>query len=127
MGGDGALLDKSCKGQYLTPESLVQHRMTVTPASDVCGFAMFCFEILTGSPPFHDTQEEDLVVLVRNGIPPERPQTEISRRWLSDEVWDLLTRCWSQDSMSRPDMSFVVATLRLLQRTRRETSLGPTC
>ncbi|KAF8527090.1 kinase-like domain-containing protein [Gautieria morchelliformis] len=126
MAGDGVLLDTPFNGRYFAPE-LLAHHVEITSASDVYGFAMLCLELMTGLPPFDKIPEEALVTGVRNGIRPERPQTEISQRWLSDEVWYLLEICWFQDPVSRPDMSSVVSTLRLLQRARTgESSIGLT-
>lgn len=127
MVGDGVSLDTPCNGRYLPPESLAQPHAKATAASDVYSFAMLCLELLTGLPPFHNIPEEEVVPFIRNGTTPERPKTDTSSRWLSNEVWDLLTGCRSQDPTSRPDMSSVVTTLRLLQRARREASMGATC
>jgi serine/threonine protein kinase len=122
MGDDGILSGIPTNVCYFAPELLAAGCAEITAQSDVYSFAMLCFQVLAGVRPWYNAAEEELVVLAREGHSVERPQTDLSIRWLSDEIWELLTSCWSKDPASRPSMSFVVATLRILQRARRDPS-----
>jgi len=110
----------------MAPELISQHRVEIGTSSDVYGFAMLCLEILTGLPPYHNVSDEQLISMVRIGIPPEKPEGDLATRWLSEDLWELLLSCWALEPASRPDMAAIVTTLRLIQRSRTDTTISLT-
>jgi serine/threonine protein kinase len=67
----------------------------VSPAVDVYGFGMVCYEILTGHIPFegHPKSDYDLVL---SGQRPDIPDH------VDPDLRDLLHRCWHDDPLQRP-------------------------
>ncbi|KAH8973027.1 hypothetical protein BDL97_01G024000 [Sphagnum fallax] len=70
-------------------------RLVVSPAVDVYGFGMVCYEILTGHIPFegHPKSDYDLVL---SGQRPDIPDH------VDPDLRDLLHRCWHDDPLQRP-------------------------
>ncbi|CAK9232135.1 unnamed protein product [Sphagnum troendelagicum] len=70
-------------------------RLVVSPAVDVYGFGMVCYEILTGHIPFegHRKSDDDLVL---SGQRPDIPDH------VYPDLRDLLHRCWHDDPLQRP-------------------------
>ncbi|KIJ38918.1 hypothetical protein M422DRAFT_231000 [Sphaerobolus stellatus SS14] len=126
LGADDIFMDTPYNFRYLAPELISSAQSELTRPSDVYSFALLCLEILSGSPPYHDISDEQLISHVRIGVPPDRATSDLAGRWLSDDVWDLLLSCWSFDPTSRPEMASVVNTLRLIQRSRTDTTISLT-
>jgi len=70
-------------------------RLVYSPAVDVYGFGMVCYEILTGRIPFEGHLKSDYD-LVLSGGRPDIPQN------VSPVMRDLLHRCWHEDPRERP-------------------------
>ncbi|RHZ84584.1 hypothetical protein Glove_79g88 [Diversispora epigaea] len=82
---------------YIAPEVLSGD--DYLKASDVYGFAMVMFEILTGIPPFYDIpHDKDLAFKICNGYRPEIPSHIAIPRLLVD----IMKRCWDAKSEQRP-------------------------
>ena len=83
-----------------------------TMNSDTYSFAMLILECITERAPYHDITRDATVVhvrLVKRHLPP-RPGTQNLkdlRNNLSDDLWDLMVRCWSEGPSSRPTMEHV--------------------
>jgi len=80
---------------------------TYTPAVDVYGFGMVCYELLTGHIPFQcegvRTVHYDVVL---SGRRPKLPD------YLSPGMTQLLLKCWHQDPCQRPGWHEIKETLR---------------
>lgn len=88
--------------EMLNPADKADTRMT--RESDMYGFAGVCYEILTGNVPFHDSPNYANVIwrVVHIGEIPERPADEVCvLRGLTDEMWSIITTCWSRDKTIR--------------------------
>jgi len=70
-------------------------RLVYSPAVDVYGFGMVCYEILTGQIPFEGHRKCDYD-LVLSGQRPDVPDH------VDPDLRDLLHRCWHDDPLQRP-------------------------
>jgi hypothetical protein len=87
---------------FMSPEVLQGIRnkiplvnLEVSKATDVYGFGMTCYEVLTGKLPFegHSIRDYDTVI---NGCRPELPE------YVDDWARELLHKCWHSDPAQRP-------------------------
>ncbi|RHZ60290.1 hypothetical protein Glove_355g23 [Diversispora epigaea] len=82
---------------YIDPEVL-SGDANYSKASDIYGFAMIMFEILTGIPPFYDIpHDKDLALKICNGYRPEIP----SNIFIPQLLVDIIERCWDAKSEQR--------------------------
>ena len=83
-----------------------------TMNSDTYSFAMLILECITEKAPYSDINRDATVIhvrLVKRHLPP-RPGIQCpkdSRNYLSDSLWDLMVRCWSEGPSGRPTMEQV--------------------
>jgi len=110
--------------RWAAPEVLDRER-PVSKESDVYSFAMVVIEVLarnasllgcttnlykafTGKAPFHDDTPTTVAVGVLSGKRPERP----AHPNFTDDLWDLIKRCWNREPERRPDISQVILCLQ---------------
>ncbi|KDQ58947.1 hypothetical protein JAAARDRAFT_127753, partial [Jaapia argillacea MUCL 33604] len=119
--------------RWMAPELIFQPKgleFRRTRASDVYPYGYVCLEVrrlfldsiapfrpsqlYTGAPPFPKIWiEPEVATRVMSGHRPKRPtQAECKGRIMNSELWELITRCWSQEPESRPDMGEVVAQMK---------------
>ncbi|KZO97457.1 kinase-like protein, partial [Calocera viscosa TUFC12733] len=72
-----------------------------TTKSDVFELTRTIFEILTGGPPFQGMPDYRALNAVLRGSNPERPD---GCRWIDDDRWNLMLKCWSPDRDARPSL-----------------------
>lgn len=91
--------------RWFAPE-VVSGDLLISTRSDVYSFAMTVLELMTGKSPFDHFKIPYLVPsAVLDGMRPERPMDRDTREnGLNDRLWGLLTRCWAQNPLNRPDM-----------------------
>ena len=83
-----------------------------TANSDTYSFAMLILECITEEAPYSDISRDATVIhvrLVKRQLPP-RPSTQNPkglRSFVSDDLWDLMVRCWSEKPETRPTMEHV--------------------
>ena len=77
-----------------------------TKESDCYALAMVILEALTGQVPFPRYDGFIVVRKVVNGERPERPQGP-EAGWFTDDLWEMLERCWSPDPKTRPAVEAV--------------------
>jgi len=66
-------------------------------------------QVITGQPPFPSAKDKAIAHNVITGGRPGRPPG--TNEWLSDDVWNTISRCWSPSWDNRPDVDFVVGAL----------------
>ncbi|KAF8959879.1 kinase-like domain-containing protein [Flammula alnicola] len=88
----------------------------VSTQSDVHSFAMTVLELMTLKPPFaHRRHAYRVIMDLTSGVRPPRPVGPYEKREMTDEVWELLGKCWAHDPAARPDMEIVVGWVGVLE------------
>ncbi|KAL5514113.1 hypothetical protein ACEPAG_2874 [Sanghuangporus baumii] len=95
--------------ELLYPSRFGKDSTRPTSKSDVYAFSCICFEIFSGTIPFADLHDGAVVTEV--AVNDKRPEWPEQHKGLTDNVWDLMQRCWETQPVDRPDMPVVVATL----------------
>ncbi|KAH0580640.1 hypothetical protein H2248_002126 [Termitomyces sp. 'cryptogamus'] len=88
-----------------------------TKASDVFAWGHVCYEIFTGTVPYHQHRNQTAVMLrIQRGDTPQRPDdTDPAwvRHGLTGEIWKLMRDCWAFHPSKRPNMSRVISRLKV--------------
>ena len=63
----------------------------------------------TGKQPFPRAKDGIIIYNVVTGERPARPSEP--NEWVSDNVWNFISRCWSPSWDGRPDVDFAMNTL----------------
>lgn len=121
--------------ELLHPQSVGANQFRRTYQSDVYAFACVCLEVrtfkytflfsyasvqlYTGRFPFADFDHDVPVMLqVLKGVRPSKPAR------ISDNVWQLISTCWSQDPATRPAMTDVIHWMGLVYNLTVATSFA---
>ncbi|KAF8338280.1 kinase-like domain-containing protein [Cantharellus anzutake] len=105
--------------RWMAPERLDNGGLT--REVDVYAYAMTCFEIMTDEVPFGFINENQIVRTVREGMRPKRPKNSLPD--LTNEVWELMERCWAQNPESRPDFASILEDCdEICRRNRASTT-----
>jgi len=96
----GEMYEQKTKGalpiRWMAPESL--YFSVFTPKSDVWGFGILMWEIVTlGSTPYPGMGAREVMRRVRDGYRLERPAH------CHPQLYHIIQRCWSGDMNKRPD------------------------
>ena len=96
--------------ELLDPEAFGFRDSRPTKESDRYALGMVILEVLSGQFPF--VGDRDVVVMrkVTCGENPKRPK----EAWFTNEVWEMLKRCWTPKPRDRPRLETV---LRCLEGT----------
>ena len=110
--GTESTVSKTASGdivRYGAPELIETYNACGTKASDAYSFAMLILECITEKKPFHHLTRDAAVVHVRidKKVDPPRPHGQDPKKGVSDDLWSLMTRCWSREPNSRPTMEEV--------------------
>lgn len=89
--------------------SLANSRLHLTPRS----------QVLSGTAPFPNESDEEIVHKVTIGSRPERPSNN-PPNWLVDELWKQIEVCWSQQPNVRPTASKVLQALLALGKAHHQ-------
>lgn len=93
-------------------------------ACDTYSFAMTLLECFTLEIPFANLKRDAQVIhkLITERVSPPRPQNADAKRWISDDVWELMKGCWNFTPSHRPPMQNVANRLFELEgESRTET------
>ena len=101
--------------RWMSPELFAPEKFGLkdkrrTKESDCYAFAMVILEVLTGQVPFSRYEWFVVPGKVVKGKRPERPQGP-EAAWFTDDLWEMLERCWSPDMKLRPAVEAVLGCL----------------
>ena len=101
----------------MSPELFKPERFGVkdssrTKSSDCYALGMVVYEVLTEQAPFSQYDKYATIGKVLRGERPKRPQGP-EERWFTDDIWDILGRCWKPKPGDRPSIKNVLQHLRL--------------
>ncbi|KAI6123747.1 kinase-like domain-containing protein [Pisolithus croceorrhizus] len=101
-------VNSPCGGSlyWMAPE-LVEDKGAIpaTTKSDVWSFGMTALELLTSKVPYHGLKTITSVLFGILQGPPERPSNVDTCFRMTDEWWELCSRCWTREPSSRISMS----------------------
>ena len=102
--------------QWMSPELLDPVKFGAqtkqpTKESDCYALGMVIYQILTGSKPFGEGDRTDIVRRVLDDERPKRPRGELEK-FFTDDIWDMLQRCWRTCSVERPSARDILQCLR---------------
>ncbi|KAF9644348.1 kinase-like protein [Thelephora ganbajun] len=92
--------------RWTAPE-ILDGEGAVSKEGDVFAFAMVMVEAFTGVVPFHHYSSVVAMFDIMEGKRPPRPDHPA----FTPDLWELMQRCWKQESHSRPEMSEVLRVL----------------
>ncbi|KAI5117272.1 hypothetical protein M0805_001002 [Coniferiporia weirii] len=102
--------------RWLAPENTKRETFAATVAADTYSFAMTALQILTTKDPFEEIRSPvQLLEALERGERPARPEHRLIHHGLDDRLWELITRCWSQDPNARPPMEDVLTDLEKMR------------
>lgn len=95
--------------RYAAPEVIENNNVSATTYSDTYSFAMLILECITEEVPFSNIIRDAAVIHARISKKqcPPRPEGPDGKNRVSDELWDLMKRCWSVKPEQRPTMEQV--------------------
>jgi len=98
---------------YMAPELFPEDESNVdqlfSPSSDIYAFGMLAFEIFTDEVPFNSLgaySQFRIVAIVKRGDRPSRSSD--AQRRISDNMWEIMQRCWVADPGARPTAFAIV-------------------
>ncbi|KAF9792050.1 kinase-like domain-containing protein [Thelephora terrestris] len=92
--------------ELLCPSHFNKPRCQVSKESDVYAFGMVILQVLTSLIPFRKLQHTEISYKVIQGERPKMPE-DAQTMGISQDLWDLLGRCWLADSTQRPRIEVV--------------------
>ncbi|KAF8596613.1 hypothetical protein BDV93DRAFT_527976 [Ceratobasidium sp. AG-I] len=80
--------------------------------TDMYAFGM---EIVTGRIPYFEFRNDmSIYRAISRQKPPKRPKELAETDERSNQIWELLVRCWDHDPAVRPDAPYSLSYLRML-------------
>ncbi|CUA71534.1 hypothetical protein RSOLAG22IIIB_04653 [Rhizoctonia solani] len=112
--------------RWMAPEQLRAESMIVSLPADIFSWGMLSLELMTGSIPWSEVQQDSAVILkvAARGQRPSRPtcQTKKCRSHRKckclvgkDALWALIQQCWLDDPDQRPTVSQLCGVLTALE------------
>ncbi|OCH94856.1 kinase-like protein [Obba rivulosa] len=98
--------------EIMDPEHFGLQRAQLDRRTDMYSLAMVMWEVFTGSIPFSNLPRDATVMnKVLSGGRPDRPYQAMGLG-LTDDVWEIMQRCWEEDLSARPAACDVLIKLR---------------
>lgn len=118
-----ATLTAAGSARWLAPELIEGSITSPTFPADTYSFAMAILELLTGKHPFANLKRDASVIhnIVVLKLMPTRPEVPEVKRWLSDDLWELMLKCWSPKAHNRPVMGVVAAGMKGIEASQSAT------
>lgn len=112
--------------ELLNPSGFGLKNSNPTKKSDIYAFGMVTYQVrnayffsgtatkgrtkvITGKKPFAGAKDGLIIFNVVTGERPSRPPS--SNEWVSDSVWNFISRCWAASQDGRPDVNFAMDAL----------------
>ena len=112
--------------ELLNPSGFGLKNSNPTKKSDIYAFGVVTYQVstsgfisgtvtkdsvqsITGQQPFPGAKDGVIIYNVVTGERPGRPAGP--NEWLSDDVWNFISRCWSPSRDGRPDVDFAMNAL----------------
>jgi len=95
--------------RYAAPELIENNNVHATKNSDAYSFAMLILECFTEKIPFSEHTRDAAVIharISRRQIP-ARPDGQSPKNRISDDLWNLMRRCWAIVPDERPTMEAI--------------------
>ena len=101
--------------RWMSPELIDPDQFGVgtsrpTIASDCYALGMVILEALTGEIPYKRFKDIVVMRMVIGGKRPERPEWP-EGAWFTEDIWDILEKCWSPQPKDRPSVGAVLELL----------------
>ncbi|KZP01523.1 hypothetical protein CALVIDRAFT_9610 [Calocera viscosa TUFC12733] len=99
--------------RWMSPERIQPARFGLTPASsrtlagDVYSLAMTLYEIFTLTLPYHELTQMDVPRAIVSGDRPPHPGDAAVQLGLTDDMWNFMRKCWSEQPHDRPDLAIL--------------------
>ncbi|KAF9789365.1 kinase-like domain-containing protein [Thelephora terrestris] len=97
--------------RYVAPELLNPSQFNLrnnnpTKESDVYSLAVTTYEVLTDIVPYGRNNSDAIIIL--SVVGGERPPRQVNCQWLRAQIWEMITRCWSEQRELRWDIRTVL-------------------
>lgn len=97
--------------ELLDPERFGLKDGRPTKESDIYALGMVVYEVLRGQLPFPECNAAVVIRKVMDGERPGRPEGS-QGAWFTDELWEMLERCWKPQRGSRPSLGALLNCLK---------------
>lgn len=99
--------------EFFDPEIREHHQ---TKHSDCYALGMVIYEVLSGRVPFYQYENSIIPGKVFGGDRPERPRGA-EGVCFTDDVWEVLRRCWTHQPGNRPNVEGVLQYLKMVSKS----------
>ncbi|KAL4066217.1 kinase-like domain-containing protein [Scleroderma yunnanense] len=102
------------KGTLMWKSPQILEGGEVSAESDVWAFGMTVLELFTRKNPFHSMPTAAAIMFkIITGMP-DRPSVSDTCKRMTNEWWDICTRCWEHNPTSRPTMMDIIEVLKMI-------------
>ncbi|KAG8749332.1 hypothetical protein FRC11_011423 [Ceratobasidium sp. 423] len=115
--------------RWAAPELLLGEVEGTTTASDVYALGMTILETFTSTVPFFEKKSDHAVIMevaYHKKTPMRPPEVFPEGSMSGDNLWDILTKCWSYDPKGRPSAGDIWNQMKLITlATPKESEIKP--